>query len=78
MSVKTVVQLPTAILLSGETEALSEYVQPVEVTCFGQCADGPHSIDYYIPGYLYWPHIKYGSCDGLTCESSYKKDAYRC
>ena len=60
-------------MLSGEAEALSEYEQPVVVTCFGQCVDGPHSVDYYIPGYLYWPHIKYSSCDGLTCESSYKK-----
>ena len=49
-----------------------EYKQPVIQTCLAKCGSGPYDIEYYTPGHLYWPRIKYKSCDGLTCDSSYK------
>ena len=34
---------------------------------FPHCANGPYYKYYYVPGYLYWPPIRYRSCDGLIC-----------
>lgn len=31
------------------------------------CTNGPYYKYYYKPGYLYWPPIRYRSCDGLKC-----------
>ena len=57
----------------GNSEAAEEYKQPVIVACFGSCASGPFYIEHYTPGYLYWPRIKYRSCDGLICKNPAKK-----
>ena len=46
-----------------------EYSQPAIASCFKSCASGPHYVEYYKPGYLYWPQIRYKSCDGLICGS---------
>lgn len=36
------------------------------------CASGPYYRYYYVPGYFYWPPIKYRTCKGLVC-SRYAK-----
>ena len=63
----------SSLLPTGESEAFVEYNQPVVVSCFASCVRGPFYIEHYEQGYLYWPHIRYKSCDGLICGTSKRR-----
>ena len=54
----------------GDAKAKTEYnslVASVSTKSSLHCANGPYYEYYYEPGYLYWPPIRYRSCDGLVC-----------
>ena len=56
----------------ADAKALTEYNSLTSSTAARsssslQCANGPYYRYYYVPGYLYWPPIRYRSCDGLVC-----------
>lgn len=53
-----------SVLPTGGSNA---YSQPAIASCYKSCASGPRYIEHYQPGYLFWPPIRYKTCDGLTC-----------
>ena len=60
------------VLSTGDDKAYFEYNQLRSKhyleTSYISCGSGPHYKNYYKPGYLYWPTIRYKSCDGLICD----------
>ena len=54
----------------ADAQANAEYkslVASVSTKSSLYCANGPYYKCYYVPGYLYWPPIRYRRCDGLAC-----------
>lgn len=52
--------------LPGDVVATFMYNQRIATEiCFQPCVNGPHYRELYVPGYLYWPRIRYRKCDGM-------------